>query len=479
MDAEDSPIAIESSARITTLRASSLNAPAFRLDSKHYQEEFVLARNRVLGCGYKSIPVKSIAHCFVPGRMKLVTVRDSSAGAPYLRAHDVFEVRPRGERFVSRVRTQDYDAYLLREGMILTPSSGRNLGPLAYVGKSLSNYAMTDILRIVPEEEGFYLLAYLMTPTGQALIRRGRTGTTVDHLSPDDVADIPVVWLDDATRMSFAAKFRQAEKKIDTARINFNRAEEELHDLSGLKLPIQKPKYLYGNGIRAFSMTSDQLSLRIDAAYYDPLVSHCQKTLKRCGGMKMEQAADLRMLGRYKRYYVSKERGRPILSGRQLLQFRPVNLQFISDRSFTDPISFVLQKKWTIFTCDGRAEEALASPAYVHSRWQKWLASNHVMRAIPKAGIPPGYLYAALRSPYVQLQLKSRATGSVVDALDPETINDVLIPVLDSHEMKRIGGVVENAWESIATALQIEDTVVSMFESCIVSGYERGLTKPS
>jgi len=95
------------------------------------------------------------------------------------------------------MRVSNYDSLLLRKGMILTPSSGRNLGPVAYVGKYLSSFAMTDIMRIVPKSkiDGFYLLAYLLTETGQALVRKGRTGTTVDHLAPADVLSIPLIWL--------------------------------------------------------------------------------------------------------------------------------------------------------------------------------------------------------------------------------------------------------------------------------------------
>jgi hypothetical protein len=132
----------------------------------------------------------------VPGRMALVVSPKKNAGVPYLRAHDAFDTLPESDRYVVASRTHNYDSYLLKEGMILTPSSGRNLGPLAYVGRFLSRFAMTDIMRILPKtrEDGFFLLAYLMTPTGQALIRRGRTGTTVDHLAPGEVLDIPVLW---------------------------------------------------------------------------------------------------------------------------------------------------------------------------------------------------------------------------------------------------------------------------------------------
>jgi hypothetical protein len=49
------------------------------------------------------------------------------------------------------------------------------------------------------------------------------------------------------------------------------------------------------------------------------------------------------------------------------------------------------------------------------------MASNYLMRVVPRADVAPGYLHAALRAQEVQVQLKSVATGSVVDALDDAT----------------------------------------------------------
>jgi type I restriction enzyme S subunit len=94
------------------------------------------------------------------------------------------------------------------------------------------------------------------------------------------------------------------------------------------------------------------------------------------------------------------------------------------------PESFALKKGWTVFTCDGRAEESLGATAFGSSLWDGWTASNHVMRVLPRSGYNLGFLYLALRSPFVQIQLKARATGNVVDALDVPTISDVLLPAL-------------------------------------------------
>ena len=460
--------------RIVTVRSDTIGGGTTRLDAKHYQEEFVLARNRVYGSGYEVRTVGDLASAFVPPRIKLVTVTKPSAGPPYLKAHDAFDTLPSSHRYMVSSRTRNAEAFRLREGMLLTPSSGRNLGPLSYVGKHLAGFAMTDIMRIVPGDRqvGFFLLAYLMTDTGQALIRRGRTGTTVDHLSAKDVLGIPIAWVDQAMREECARKMECADTLLDKARGELNEVQSDLHSVVGLPLPIEPGHYRSASGAKVFDMASHELGSRIDAAYYDPTVERARELIVEGGGIELSCCADLRLLGRYKRYYVGSGHGQPILSGSQLAQLRPVNLKCISNRSFKDPESFVVRDGWSLFTCDGRSEEALGFPAFVSSSWDGWMASNHVMRAVPKAHIHPGFLYAALKSPYVQLQLKAMATGSVVDALD-ETIGAravVFMPPKDERD--EIGARVVSAWEAIAASIRITAGTVATLDSAIRYAYE-------
>jgi len=333
---------------------------------------------------------------------------------------------------------------------------------------------MTDIMRIVPKakEDGLYLLAYLMTPTGQALIRRGRTGTTVDHLAPGDVLSIPVVWPGKDDRTRYAAQMRRVQQLLDRAREALRTAEEKLHANAGLRFEALKAKYYSSQGARVFTYTARELGLRLDSAYYDPLVFAARSAVEKAGSCRLDEAAGLRQLGRYKRYYVPKGHGRPILSGSHLTQLHPVNLQYISDRSFRAPESFALMRGWSLFTCDGRAEESLGATACVSSLWDGWTASNHVMRVIPRSGFRPGYLYLALRSPFVQIQLKSRATGNVVDALDVPTVSDVLLPALNREQRDDLGKEAEHAWEKVAAALRLEEQTVNELEKLIVDSYE-------
>jgi hypothetical protein len=455
---------------VASIQSSAIQRKSFRLDSAFYRGAFADASLRLQRVGLPIKKIGELAGAYVPGRLKLVTSASSAAGAPYLRAHDAFEIRPRTGRYVSRQRTKNYDELLLKEGMILTPSSGRNLGPVAYVGNYLTKYAMTDIMRIVPNslDEGFYLLAYLLTSTAQLLIKRGRSGTTVDHLSPTDVLGMDIPWITDSrARKAIIEDMRRAEEMIDEGRFGLDDAANELHRLAGLSATPPEGSYLSHSCGDAFSLSSREVGTRLDAASHDPTVRLFANMIDRGGGTTLGEVATLKTLDRYVRFYVEPPNGRPVLSGRQMLQARPVNLRHISDRSFKDPDKFVLKAGSTIFTCDGRSEEALGEPAYVMPIWHGWMASEHVMRVEPKPGMGHGYLYATLSSPWVQKQLKARSTGSVIDALEPVEIDQVMIPMLTEKKRKDLDKEIVRCWGLISKGIQLSRDVAERFDGML------------
>jgi hypothetical protein len=325
---------------------------------------------------------------------------------------------------------------------------------------------MSDVMRLVPKHDVdiFFVMAFLLSATGQALLRRGRTGTNVDHLSPKDVTGIPIPWFTNDRRTHYSTSLRRAEELLARGQQTLDALDEELSSR------LNVPKATNADGVEASTVFSSAIRSRLDAAYYGPPVDAARRHLRGRSRL-LSEAADLVMLGRYKRYYVDSANGRPVLSGRQMLQLRPVNLQYISDRSFDDPGSFVIRRGWTLFTCDGRSEEALGAPAYVTTRWDGWMASNHVMRAVPK-DVHPGFLFLAINHFLTQIQLKRSATGSVIDALDPASTQGVLIPSLEPRSEEAMGSQVVDAWEAIATSMQITEAMTVKFESELVEHYE-------
>jgi hypothetical protein len=82
-------------------------------------------------------------------------------------------------------------------------------------------------------------------------------------------------------------------------------------------------------------------------------------------------------------------------------------------------------------------------------------------------------LYLALRSPYVTAQLKSLATGSVVDALNVEPSQMFTSRGWLKKTANRMGKAAERAWEEIAEYLRLETEIVDEIESAEQLGVTR------
>jgi hypothetical protein len=192
---------------------------------------------------------------------------------------------------------------------------------------------------------------------------------------------------------------------------------------------------------------------RLDAAFHDPIVHETRKSLTQLGGVTVNQVADVfKPAGRYKTCYVEPEYGRPLLSGAQLLQTSPINLKYMSSSVFKNIELYELKAGWIVYPADGRAEEELGTPVLITVDRDGWLASGHIGRIVPKKGVDSGWLFLALRTLHAQLQIKARASGSVVDSTFPEDMREVVLP-----PPLQIDFDINLAWADMATAQALEE----------------------
>ena len=171
--------------------------------------------------------------------------------------------------------------------------------------------------------------------------------------------------------------------------------KQQVYSTKALRLSISAPngKYLSRDCGDAFSISSRHVGTRLDAASFDPSVRKAAELIADSGGAALWRSCSAEVSWTAMSDITSRLLTAVLcFQDVTMLQARPVNLKHISDRSFKDPAKFVLKAGSTIFTCDGRSEEALGEPAYVMPIWDGWMASEHVMRVEPLT-VGPGYLY--------------------------------------------------------------------------------------
>jgi hypothetical protein len=142
----------------------------------------------------------------------------------------------------------------------------------------------------------------------------------------------------------------------------------------------------------------------------------------------------------------------------------------MSERAFDDVAPYELREGWSAYMADGRAEKGLGIVAYITRERDGWLASGHVGRLAPKEGVNPGALWLAARTAHVQAQLKSLASGSVVDSTFPVDMGGVILPPLDTID----GESIVAAWDQFADAVELEEQATELVDTTMaeVSGVE-------
>lgn len=446
--------------RVKTVSAGFL-ATHSRLDSRYFLAPGGQAMERIARAKARGVPCvplggpHGIARIWQPTRFIKVEASPREDKIGYLRPYDVFEYLPRAADFISVKRSGDIEHCKLTRGMIVQSCSGRNLGPAVFVDGYLSKFVIgSDMIRLEIDDHDLrcYVLAYLQSKTGQQLLTQGKTGSVIDHLSKAHIASIEIPLFDYDARAVITHNMSEAIRLREEARLTLDAALTRYEE-SLLKPKRTKPEK------EGWTVRAKHLTGRLDAASYDPLVGAVRKRLVSLGGAPVSSVATvLKPAGRYKTLYVDATHGRPVLSGTQLLQLRPINLSYMPARTFKNPLAYKVQTGWLAYQADGRAEDALGLPVMITSDRNGWLASGHVGRLISNPDVDAGWLYLAVRSWFAQIQIKSLASGSVVDSTFPRDMESVILPPRNSV----VGKEIREAWEKFALAQRYEDHALEL-----------------
>ena len=433
-----------------------------RLDAHFFVSSGVAAAERVALLEAAGLPVQRVADvAFIwdPSRFTRAWATPSEAAVPYLRPYDVFDILPAPAGRLSVPRTEGLERLRLQPGMLVQTCSGRNLGPCAYVDQHLAQFALShDMIRVQVEDEDlrYYLLAFLNTATGQALLRRGKSGSVIDHLTVADVAAVPVPLINEPDRSRIVALAREGTELLASARSGLTEALRQVT----ATLPALNHT---ATGFQSWTVTASRVNDRLDVAHHDPVVVAARSAARSAGGIRCGDLATAHLPVRYKRVYVQGEHGRPILSGRQLLQVEPVNLRRASDRSFKIPADYELAAGMTIFGAVGRAEGRQGAPVLVTEDRAGWLASNDVMRLCPRSGVDPVALWLAVATPHAQVQIKALSFGSVVDHMNPWDVEDIWLPPVSAGATASA----EQAWAELVQARKISREAAALLEGLL------------
>ena len=127
-----------------------------------------------------------------------------NGGLPYYSADALWTLNPSPEKYIliDYEEAAEADPYMVKPGWLIMACSGQVYGLNGSVDivtdKLAKSFLSHDLIRIIPRKEirpGYLLVALGHPLLGRPLVVRNAYGSSIPHLDPDDVADIPVVRL--------------------------------------------------------------------------------------------------------------------------------------------------------------------------------------------------------------------------------------------------------------------------------------------
>lgn len=467
---------------LSIISAHWLQAGEQRFDGSYYANEAVSA-TIVLEDG--KLPVKTLRELGVTAYhptqsqprsnfKRILTTKEN--GTPFLSAGEMYDFRPVTKKYLSPAMKK-LPELMAPEGSLLMSRSGTVAIPLL-VSARLSKYAASDdALRIFPGElPSGYLYAYLSSWIGKALVSKQQYGSTVKHLESKHLVstECPVLPVDE--QKAIHLEILKAYALRDEANALLDSTGELLHNELGLPVfdenlvpYLGAPQDKLSNlpempHPKAFSIKASELAERFDGSYHVPIANTAVKILK-TGIYATERltqlVSEIVVAPRFKRIYVPREYGIPLLQGSHLPQMRIQDLKYISLTQQKNLENWIIRKDWVLVTCSG----TIGRVGLVTSRQDQWAASQHILRILPNfAKGHPGYIAAFLMSPYGQHQILAKTYGGVVDEITSDDTGQIWIPNAPLPIQEKIGRLVVEAFEKKDEASTIEEAAIRQLE---------------
>ncbi|MBU0591576.1 restriction endonuclease subunit S [Candidatus Micrarchaeota archaeon] len=459
--------------RWVSISLSEVLEREMRFEASYFNVEGKTTRQLVQNCPFEKLSLNAengFAKVTYPGRFKRVFIED---GIPIFTSSQILELMPQAKKYVSSKTTTDFEPLYLREGQIVMTRSG-SVGFCSYVGKTLSGLLFSDdLLRIecYNQLDAGYVYAFLKSKIGQILVSTNNYGSVVTHLEPEHLVTLAIPNPPEKVKRSISEKIYKAFTLRDEANELLVKADSLLSlALSTVPLKELKPKCYRPSDVLNFEVKISDLNLRFEAVYHAPIINEINAQIAK-NRVELTTIGDKRVSkkiilpGRFKRIYVDREFGVPFLGGKDITQFDPPELDYLSLKGHGPRIAkeLTLCQNMLLITCSGTIGNVLLVPKHLEG----WTASQHIIRIVSADDFNVGYLYAFLASEYGYQLIKQNIYGSVVDEINDDQIASIRVPLLKQETMNEIGNLVLKANDLRSEAWFLEKQAVQNVEDLI------------
>ncbi|MFE0530432.1 hypothetical protein ACFW0V_22830 [Micromonospora parva] len=454
------------------VRAAWLADQGFRLDPGPYVSEGYAART-LLQRFPRTEPLQKVTtRIFHAGRFRRQWTTDQQHGVPFLGSADIFQADLSNLQMITERSFAETPNLPLEPGWTLITCSGMTSGRVTYARLSMNGYACSqDVMRAVPDQTKIppgYLYTFLAGPLGASMIKGGIYGTSVRHIEPSHIADIPVPRLGEETELKIDGFIQEAMQLRQRFEDGIQAATQDLFKSAGLAELLDlrwhdQPRDLdftlrgmTPSSLRAINFAPRARSLvgRLSSVSHRTLGEICT------GGV-------LRTGARFKRIDATPEAGVRLIGQRQAFWMRPEGRWINPNQSPSD----IMQRDETVLIAAHGTlgdNEVYSRSILVTGNWLKHAYSQDFVRVLSGTDeISGAYLFAFFRSEVAFRALRSMSVGGKQQEYHPALLRQLPVPVCTASDRERIAETVRQAYRDRDEADRKEDLASALLGEAV------------
>ena len=457
------------------VRSSWLVDQGFRLDASPYLSgayELRKLLERLPGAQSLNQLVQQPLGIFHAGRVTRRWVSDANYGVPFLSSTDILEADLSNLSLISNNVAENNHRLLIKRDWTLITRSGQVLGRVAYARSTMDGLACTeDVLRVAPNCDKIqpgYLNAFLASRYGVSAIVNSKYGSSIPHLEPPHLADLPVPRFDRGTEeeihgyVQAAADLRaqfQAGVTAATRDLFESAGLPELLDLRWHEQPretgfeVQRPEVISLRALN-FSPRATRLVERLRGIPHRSLSDICRDGSLQTGA-------------RFKRIDADPAYGVRLVGQRQAFWLRPEGRWINPNEA---PADILQHDETVLIAAHGTLgeNEVFGRSILVTGSWTKHAYSQDFVRVL--SGTPEisgAYLFAFLRSDVAFRLLRSMSVGGKQQEYHTALLREMPVPESTPADRERIAETVRQAYRWRDEADELEDRALQLLDVAV------------
>ena len=450
-------------------RGKRLEASVFDVEAKHDWELISNNKYGVVTIGGE----KGLTTSYTCGRFKRIWVKKSEY--PIYQPSTIVDINPTPDGYISKKTKVNIDALRVHKGQILLTCSG-TIGKTALVSDTLDNAIFShDLLRIDcknPIDSG-YIYTYLRSKIGSKILITNSYGAVITHIESEHLATVPIPDAPSAIKEKIHKLIVRSYELRDESNTLIDEATKLL--IEELHLPAIEDfgvsLYKTDASVDTFSVKLSEMNGRADASYHVPIVDSIVEHLKKyaaevttIGDERI--STDVVLPGRFKRVYVEESHGVKFLGGKEMKQLNPSTEKYLSKQAHKKQLDGPLGIKPNSILTPARG--SLGEVAMPCKHFLNWAISDNMMQIMSFNNIY-GYIFVFLNSDYGKTLIQRFTYGGVVDAIEPEHIKQVQIPLLNNQIVqKKINDLALEANAKRYEAYKLEQEALHILDNEVI-----------